>query len=164
MLRDPQNVPLYALDSFHSEKSVPGAFAGATTNARGDDGGTSDPYTLFSVVGDVLVGVYGVCTVDLVSAGGGTLGLGTTNNTTAFIAATTATAIDANELWMSTTPTIDMPIDSLTFYIVGNGEDIVEVVGTADITAGNIYYNCLWRPLTHGSSVSSSYPPTTTPT
>lgn len=160
MLRDSNRIPYTSLDSFNVAKSVPTAFTGGTANTRGDDGGTSDPYTLFTIAGDVEVGIYGVCTVDLASAGGGTLALGLTDNTTLFIAATTATAIDANELWLDTTPAIGKPIDALNFFLVGNGEDIVESVGTADITAGNIYYIALWRPLYYGSELVSAYPPT----
>ena len=38
---------------------------------------------------------------------------------------------------MDTSPAIGKPLDSLNFFIIGNGQDIVETVGTADITAGN---------------------------
>ncbi len=156
MLKDSSRFPLSSLDSFNASKSAPSAFAGATTNARGDEGGTSDPYTLFTVTGDVEAGVYGVCTTDL--AGSGSISLGITGNTTLFIAATTATGIDQNEVWMDTSPAIGKTIDSLTFYIIGNGVDIVEDISSDTITSGNVYYICLWRPLTHGSKVESVYP------
>lgn len=159
-MKDP-NIPtdghgkaLPSLDDFFSVVSSPSAFAGATTNARGDEGGTNDPYTLFTVTGDVLVGVFGVCTTLL--TGSGSLSLGITGNTTLFIAATTGTAIDANEVWMDTTPAIGKPIDSLSYYVVGNGVDIVEDVSSDTITAGNIYYVALWRPLSPNSSVVSA--------
>jgi len=141
------------LDNFYMVKASPAAFAGGTTNARGDVDGTSDPKTLFTVTGDVLLGVYGVCTVDLVSAGGGSVSVGLTGNTALLIPSTTATTIDANELWMDATPAIGKVIDSLTYYVVGNGVDVVEDSITADITAGQIYYICLWRPLSVGSTV-----------
>ena len=145
--------PHSSLDSFNIAKASPSAFAGATTNARGDDGGTSDPLTLFTVTGDVEVGIIGVCTVDLVSAGGGTVSVGPTDNTTLFMAALTATGLDANEVWVDATPAIGKPLDSLSFYIVGNGEDIVEATATADITAGQVYYLALWRPISSGSTL-----------
>lgn len=154
MLRD-QNRQIYsALDSFDIEKVEPSDFAGGTTNARGDDGGTSDPYTLFNVTGDVLVGVAGVCTTNL--AGSGSLSVGVTSNATLFMGALAATSIDANEVWIDGTPAIGKPLDSLSFYIVGNGADIIETVSTDNVTSGNVYYLAFWRPLTPGSSVSKA--------
>lgn len=153
MMRDDNAVPLTSLDSFECLKIVPSAFAGGTTNARGDDGGTNDPYTIATVTGDVLVGIYGVCTTDLASAGGGTVSLGITSNVTLFNGATTATAIDEHEVWTDTSPAIGKPLDALSFYILGNGQDIVEAIATADVTSGNIYYVVLWRPLTVGSTL-----------
>src|SRR3990167_1008474 len=153
MLRDGNSQPLTSLDSFEIVKASPSAFAGATTNARGDDGGTSDPLTLFTVTGDVEVGVIGVCTTLLASAGGGTVSVGLTDNVTLFMAAQTATAIDANEVWTDATPAIGKPIDSLSFYIVGNGDDIVEATGTADVESGQIYYLAVYRPLSYGSTI-----------
>jgi len=160
MLLDGSHKALVSLDSFVVTKSIPTAFAGATTNARGDSGGTQATFTLFAVTGDVEVGIYGVCTTDLASTGAGTLALGITGNTAIVNAATTATTIDVNEVWMSTIPAIGMPLDSLNFYVIGNGVDIVETTGTADIESGNIYYVALWRPLSAGSTIVSSYPPT----
>lgn len=164
MLKDANGIALPTLDSFNAEKCTPSAFAGGTANARGDDGGTGDPASIFTIVGDVEIGVFGVCTVDLVSGGGGTVALGLTDNSTLFMPATTATAIDVNEIWMDATPAIGKTLDSLSFYIVGNGEDVVETIGTADVTAGNIYYVALWRPLSPGSSVVATTPPTALPT
>jgi hypothetical protein len=150
MLIDANHHPLTALDSFNVEKASPTAFAGGTTNARGDDGGTSDPLILFTVTGDVLVRVFGVCTIDLVSAGAGTLEVGLTGNTPFLIAQTTATTIDANEIWYAAAPA-DIGGKALASingpFIIINGLDIIETIGTADITAGQIYYICLWRPL-----------------
>jgi hypothetical protein len=155
MLRDDNSQPHSTLDSFNVEKCAPSAFAGATTNARGDDGGSSDPLTLFNVTGDVELAVYGVCTVDLTGASA-TVSVGLTGNTALLMPVTTATEIDANELWMDATPAIGKPLDSLNFFVVGNGVDVIETVATADVTAGNIYYICLWRPLSVNSTVTSA--------
>lgn len=156
VLRDGNRVPYGSLDTFNCIKASPTAFAGGTTGARGDDGGANDPLTLFTVTGDVEVGIFGVCTTDLVSAGGGTLEVGVTGNTAALIPQTTATTIDANEIWLDASPSVGVDVtDSLSFFFVVNGLDIIETIGTADITAGQIYYVCLWRPLTSGSTVEA---------
>lgn len=139
------------LDNFYVTKVAPTAFDGATTDARGDEGGTSDPFTLFTVTGDVLVGVFGVCTTDL--TGAGNISVGITGNLTLFMAAIAATSIDQNEVWMDATPAIGKSIDALSYFVVGNGVDIVEDITTDTVTAGNIYYVALWKPLTPGSSL-----------
>lgn len=150
------NAKVNTLDAFNIVKCSPTAFDGGTGNARGDNGGTSDPFTLFTVTGDVLMAVYGVCTVDLVSASAGLVSVGPVGNAALMIPATLATAIDANQNWMDGTPAIGKPIDSLNYFIVGNGVDICEDITTADVTAGNIYYICLWKALSSDGNVVSA--------
>lgn len=148
--------PYFTIDTFQSVKCAPTAFAGGTTNARGDEGGTNDPYTLFTVTGDVEVRIFGVCTTDLAGATA-TISVGTVMTPAGLIASTTATDIDTGELWHDATP--DANVELLTVApakIIVNGADIIESVGTADITSGNIYYVCLWQGLSVGSSVVSA--------
>ena len=95
ILRDDNRTPFASVDSFAVAVDVPAAFDGATANARGDDGGTSDPLTLFNVTGDVLVRIYGVCTVALTNATA-TISVGVTGNTAGLIALATATYFVAN--------------------------------------------------------------------
>ncbi len=158
MLRDSQRNPHLTLDSYNIEVSRPAAFTGGTPNTRGDDGGTSDPFTLFTVSGDVIVRIFGVCTVDLVSAGGGTLSVGVTGNTAALIAAETATEIDATGIYLSATQVLGaVALSTLPGpFLVVNSLPIIETIGTADITAGNIYYICMWRPLSPGATVTAA--------
>lgn len=147
----PKNVSTYVtLDTVNVVKCAPSAFAGGTTNARGDDGGTSDPFTLFTVTGVVAVRVFGVCTTNL--AGTGTVEVGTALSTAGLIAQTTGTDIDANEIWHDATP--DASVELLTVATTKIiTQNIIETVGTADITSGNIYYVCLWTPLTTDGNV-----------
>lgn len=136
--------------------SAPTAFAGGTTNARGDNGGTSDPLTLFTVTGVVLMKLFGVCSVNLAGATA-TLEVGTVLNPAGLIAQTTATNLIAGELWHDATPDATLELATvLTEKVVA--ADVIETVGTADITAGNVYYVCSWYPLTPTSRVTSSYP------
>lgn len=140
--------------NFVSVKAAPDAFAGGTANARGDhDGATSGVTTIFTVTGDVLVRVFGVCTTDLTGASA-TLELGVADDPDLLIAQTTATGIDANDIWCDASPTYCDTLASVTGpYVIVNGQDIVETTATASITAGQIYYVCLWRPLSPDGKV-----------
>lgn len=150
MIYDGNGRPFDSLEAFNVEICRPTAFLGGTANSRGDNGGTSDPYTLFTVTGDVLVKLYGVCTTDLAGATA-TLEVGVTGNTAGLIAQTTATDIDNTDIWRHNTPAVGVEsIGNIPTNIIVNGLDIIETVGTADITSGNIYYVCLWRPITIG--------------
>lgn len=147
-----------ALDSFNIVKCTPSAFAGGTSNARGDKDGTNASYKLFNVTGDVLVRIYGVCTVDLVGAG--TIEVGITGNTAVLLPQVAdATTIDAGDVWIDNSvaevgAALLSNVPATTLIV--NGNDIYEKVGTADITAGNIYYVCLWKPVTPGSKVEAA--------
>ena len=142
------------LDGYEIAIASPDAFAGETTDARGDVGGANVTYTLFKVNGEVLVRIFGVCTTDL--AGAATLEVGVSGNTAKLIAQTTATSIDANDIWNDATPTA-VGLDTLAAvtgpYLIVNGADIIETTASANITSGQIYYVCLWRPITPGSNV-----------
>lgn len=104
---------------------------------------------LFTLTGRVIVDkIVAVCTVDLVSAGGGTLALGVTGATSQFVGATTATAIDAGKVWVSTTPTaaaIAIPAACKDTPIAA---DIIGTIATADVTAGAIVIDVWYSPLT----------------
>ncbi len=157
MLKDPNFQALTSLDSFNTIKCTYTPFAGGTTNARGDDGGTSDPFALFTTAGDVIVRVYGVCTTTLTGASA-TVSVGVTGNTAGIIALETATDIVATGIYLSATQvTGTVALSSVPGpLILSNALTINEYVATADVTAGNIYYVCLWRPLSYGGLVSPS--------
>ena len=143
------------LTAFNTATVYPGAFIGGTANARGDHDGTSDPTTLFTVTGDVIVRMFGVCTTTIVGAG--TIEVGVAGNTAALISQIAdATDLAAGEVWNDATPT-EVKVAALTGIpasaIITNGSDIIETIGTANLTAGVIYYVCMWRALTPGSKV-----------
>lgn len=130
-------------------KKASSAFDGGSANAHGDSAGTGNPYTLFTVTGVVECRIFGVCNTLL--TGTGTLEVGCTGNTAALIAQTTGTDIDASEIWMDATPGLRAEaFGGQTFIVIGN---IIETVGTADITAGQIDYYCIWRPISDGATV-----------
>ena len=158
MIYDGNGRPFDALDSYDAVVCRPPAFTGGTANTRGDDGGTSDPYTLFTVTGDIFVRIWGVCTVDLVSAGAGTISVGVAGNTAGLIALETATEIDVTGIYLSATQVIGtVAVATIPGpFVIANGLDIAEYIGTADVTAGNIYYICLWRPVSIGQDAAGN--------
>ena len=146
--------PFSSLDSFNVEICRPTAFVGGTTNARGDKDGTDAAHTLFTITGDVIVKFYGVC-MNLLAGATATLEVGVTGNTAGLIPQTLATDIDANEIWINSVPILGVEaIGNIPENIIVNGLDIIETAATADITSGNIYYICLWRPLTTGQDAA----------
>lgn len=157
------------LDSFNMLKCDPGAFAGGTTNSRGDKDGTKAVMPLFKINGTVLVRIFGVCKATLVGAG--TIEVGFAGNTAGLIAQIAdATTLATGEIWNDATAAgapIGLLSDVLGPYIVSDAGSatpatIDEKVATADITAGGLFYVCLWRPLTVGSKVESLFAVSTT--
>ena len=135
----------------------PGAFTGSA-NARGDHDGTQDPTTLFTVTGDVLVRIFGVCTVALAGASA-TIEVGVTGNTAGLLALTTGTDIDANDIWFAAAPA-DIGVTALsdvaTPILIVNSLNIIETLKTANLTGGDIYYVCIWRRLSGDGNVVGS--------
>ena len=154
MILDENTLPHVALDSYNVAIVTPSAFTGAA-NARGDKDGTQASFTLFTVTGEVLVRIFGVCTLTLVGAG--TLEVGVAGNTAALLAQIAdATILATNEIYNDATPT-ELKVGTLANIpaasVIVNGADIIETVAVADVTAGNVYYICLWRPLSRNGNV-----------
>lgn len=130
-------------------------FDGGTLNGIGDINGTSNPATIFTVTGTVIVRIAAVCTTNLADGGGtGTVEVGITGNTAAMIAQTTAVDIDANEIWHDATPDASIEAaDTLREYIITNDADIELLCATEDITGGVLEFYCIWTPLSAGATV-----------
>lgn len=116
--------------------------------------GAQGSVPLFTVTGAVLIDkIMAVCEEDLVGTSA-TLALGVTNATTQFIAATTATNIDVDELWVSNSPNanaIALPAICQSTLI---HQDIIGTVATADITAGKIRIVVLYTPISADGEVT----------
>jgi hypothetical protein len=132
-------------------KKVGAAFAGGSANGHGDFDGTGNPVTLFTVTGVVELRIFGICNT-LLAGATATLEVGVAGNTAALIAQTTATDIDADEVWLSATPGVKAAAFGGEPFIVNNA-NIIETTGTANITAGQIDYYCIWRPISDGATV-----------
>lgn len=142
---------------YNVAKKVSSAFDGGTSNAHGDKDGTLAAYPLFTTYGDVLVHVFGVCNVLPVGATG-TLSVGVAGNTASLIALETASEIAAGNVFVSATQAVGAArLVGQPFVIAGAAAgtaiNIIETVATADLTAGQIDYYCLWIPLEPGAKV-----------
>ena len=138
-------------------KKVSSAFDGATGNAHGDKDGTLATYPLFDVYGDCLVHVFGVCNVLPVGATG-TLEVGVVGNTAVLIAQEVASEIAAGNVFVSATQSVGAArLVGQPFVVAGDSTGAKRVIGekvaTADLTAGQIDYYCLWIPLEPGARV-----------
>ena len=125
-------------------------FAAATT-------GAASAHTVFTVTGNCLVQVFGICDSDLTSGGAATIELGVSGNTAALIAQTTATGLDDGELWVDASPAVGVEALPGTF-ILNDGADIILTIGTTTVTGGVIDFYCIWRPLSADALISVATP------
>jgi hypothetical protein len=121
-----------------------------------DDTGAQAAYTIFTITGDVLLQVFGVCDVALTSGGAATIELGVSGNTAVLIAQSTATELILNEIWHDASPTTTveaLDIDGTRTFVVTGGQDAIFTIGTADLTAGDIDFYGFWTPLSADGNV-----------
>lgn len=138
----------------HVRKTV--AFSGAAGNGQV---GTVDVFTVTGVVWANRLTA--VCTENLVSAGGGTLVLGTAGDTDGFIAQTTATDIANADIWTAASPAAGSkgPLKVETGGLITGqvdkvvNESIALTVGTGDVTDGTIVFDLWWHPVTDSGAV-----------
>lgn len=142
-------------EGWEVEEARPAAFTGATSNTRGNVAGTKSTQTLFTVTGSVLVRIFGVVTTTLVGAG--LLEVGVVGNTAGLIAQVAdATTLATGDIYLAATSTplgARLLSDVLGPYIVANGLTIGEKATTTNITAGQIRYFAIWRPLSPDSKI-----------
>lgn len=127
-------------------------FDGGTTDGIGDQDGDNNPLTLFKVNGTVLMRLFARCKTTLTGASA-TVSVGTSLTTTGLIASTTATNLAANEIWHDNTPDASIELSSVATQKIVS-DDVILTVGTANVTAGELEFICLWFPLTPDSSVT----------
>lgn len=127
-------------------------FAGATTNDPGDYDGTGNPATLFTVTGPVLLEVAGFVETTLVGAA--TIEVGFTGATPQLLAQVAdATGLATGEIWHDATPDAKFEASSVLVQQLVNDLDVIQTVGTTNITAGAIRYVAYWYPLSPDASV-----------
>ncbi len=147
------------LDGYYTEICVPAAFTGGTSE-RGDKDTIGAAFPLFVTQGEVKVIVYGVCTTTLVGAG--TIEVGVAGNTALILPQVAdATTIAAGDVYLDSTVAevggfVATSLPAATYLV--NGQTILEKIATADVTAGNIYYVCLWLPVSANGRVRATRP------
>lgn len=132
-------------------------FAGGTLNDPGDFNGTGNPATLFTVTGDVLVQLVSICKVSLIGAA--TLGLGVSDQPQGLGANLADTSTFLIKMYLgggSVNYVGTYDNTSIESFVLGGSQDIIQTIGTADITAGQIVYYCFWRPISVDGDVSAA--------
>lgn len=146
--------------AFRTKKTI--TFAGGTTNAWGDDGGTLDGGAIFTVTGLVKCQLIGEVTTSL--AGGATLEVGIAGATAIFLPQETDTDLDAGNIWVNDATAAAYYIigeeqaaaDNLPIYLLNGQDIIITVTGGANTTSGVIDFFCLWTPVSDDAAVEDS--------
>ena len=126
-------------------------FAAATT-------GAASAHTLFTVTGNVLATVFGICDTTLDSGGAPTIEVGVTGNTAVLIAQSVAKSLADGEVWVDATMTRVGAGALPAMQIINDGNDIILTVGTTTVTAGVIDFYCLYRPLSEDGNITVTTP------
>ena len=129
-----------------------------TTLAAGTDWTTGNsPVTLFTVTGDIRCWVFGMVGATAVTStsSDGTLEVGTTEDINGIIAQTIAngTQLAATDVWVDTTPSVDVEANAAAWFLVSGGADIILTIATNSMTAGVVKIYCLWYPLSFDGDV-----------
>lgn len=124
-----------------------------------DDGGAQAAFTIFTVMGDVLLSIVGLCQVALVKSGGAgaTIELGISGNTAVLIAQTTAEDLDQYETWQDAVPEANPGIIDLfggsRQFVIANGADVIMTIAGNTLTAGDADFHAFWMPLSADGNV-----------
>ena len=118
--------------------------------------GATGAHTLFTVTGNVLVSVFGVCDTSL--TGAATVEVGVTGNTAALVAQiANATTLDDGDVYVDADTAVGVaPIPAP--QVLNDGNDIIMTIGSTAVTAGVVDFYALWRPLTSSSIVVATTP------
>lgn len=125
-------------------------FVNTTTGAQGS-------HTLFTVTGDVLISVFGVCTTNMAGSGAD-FEVGVTSNTAGLIAQIADVEdLDAGDVYIDGTPEVGVAAVP-AMQILNGGLDVLLKITNATITGGVVTFYCLWRPLSSTGNVTVTTP------
>ena len=109
---------------------------------------------IFTVTGEVMVvALVPFCTT-LLTGATATLALGVTGSTSLFVAATTATDIDANEFWVDTAPDANGIAVPAALKDIAITDNIIGTVATAAIDGGVMRFDVWYLPLSSDGNVA----------
>ena len=153
--RDANRVPI-TTDGIITKRTI--TFAGGTTNAWGDDGGTRDGGVVFTVTGLIFARLVGVCTTTLV--GGATVEVGITGATAIFGKQITDTDLEAGEIYLNETPATYFIVgeeqaaaDNFPTYLLNGNDIILTTAGGTNTTAGVVDFYLIWTPISDDAAV-----------
>lgn len=118
---------------------------------------TTGEHKILDVTGVVRIRILPVCTASLtVNGTSGTISLGTNASVTDLIAATTATVIDASEIWTSKTDAniAKQVLQSEAIDFISNAQDVGYNIGTSNLTGGAMTFYYWWEPLSSTGAVT----------
>lgn len=138
-----------------------GAWRVAISNYNfGDDGGAAPlTLTIFTVTDDVEVRVVAVCDDDLAAAAAPTIEVGVAGNTAVILAQVAdGRTFDVDEIWTdagisATACQLAATWPAAHNNVLSNGQDINFLAQANNLTAGDIDFYCLWRPLSATGNV-----------
>jgi len=104
-----------------------------------------------SVTGRVLIREIAIACRASLAGATATISLGTSGNTAAIIAATTATDIDLDEFWRDTSPESQVAAAIKDTIVLTN---LVYEPLTATISSGALEFSCFWLPLSVDGNLS----------
>jgi len=122
-------------------------------NLTGDQGN----HTLFTVTGDVMITVFGLCKTNMAGSGAD-FEVGVTGNTAGLIAQIADVEdLDAGDCYIDGTPEVGVAAVPSPFMVNG-GLDVLLKITNADVTGGVVDFYCLWRPLSSDGNVAVTTP------
>jgi hypothetical protein len=125
------------------------------------DGHVSGSHDIFTITGDVRMKLLAICETSLAGGGAGAqVTLGFNGATTNLIGQTTATGIDAGEIWTSSTIASNLAVNTVAaavFDRIVSGYTSVKInIVSASTSTGKIHFYCWWEPLSAGSAVAAA--------
>jgi hypothetical protein len=137
------------------EKKI--TFAGATTDAWGNDGGALDGAALFLVTGTVRARLIGIVEVTCTKSSSAVIEVGVPGATAGIIAQTAADALVIGEIWHDNSPDNEIELDTVAVKnILANGLDIILTVSGGNVLTGAVKFICCWYPLSADGRVVPS--------
>lgn len=125
-------------------------FVNTTTGAQGS-------HTLFTVTGDVLISVFGVCTTNMAGSGAD-FEVGVTGNTAGLIAQIADVEdLDDGDVYIDATPEVGVAALP-SMFILNGGLDVLLKITNTTITGGVVKFYALWRPLSSDGNVEVTVP------